>query len=508
MKARKRINKLKYIGILLLMGLNYSCNTSKDEQKPNIVIIYADDLGIGDVSCYGMGQLKTPGIDRIANEGIRFNNGYATSATCTPSRFALLTGNYPWRNEKARVLAGDAKLLIDTATYTLPKMLQKANYKTAVVGKWHLGLGDGKIDWNKHIELSPNQLGFNQSYVMAATNDRTPTVYVKDGVVVGLEADDPLEVNYKENYEGEPTGKMNPELLKMNTTYHHHQSINNGISRIGFMRGGKSAMWKDEEMADTFLNESLQFIEENKDDPFFLYYAMHQPHVPRVPHPRFVGKSGMGPRGDVILEADWCVNTFLNKLEELGLMENTMIIFSSDNGPVLDDGYQDDAVEKLGNHSPWGKYRGGKYSIFEAGTHVPFMVMWKGTIQPGISEALISQVDIMASLAKLVGEKCTGKDSQNLLNTLLNKSRDGREYLLFEGLQRKIGIRSKDWAFIPPYPGPERISWGGNVESGFSDKPQLYQLKEDTTQTQNVYSEFPEIGKELRLLLNEGMRSN
>ncbi len=497
---------LKYSSAVFLV-LFFACS-SKQGQKPNIVIIYADDLGIGDVSCYQMGELRTPGMDRIANEGIRFENGYATSATCTPSRFAMLTGQYPWRNKGARVLAGDARSLIDTSMFTLPGMLQEAGYRTAAIGKWHLGLGQGQIDWNQPITLGPNQIGFDYSYIMAATNDRTPTVFVKNGEVVGLDPNDPLEVNYRENYPGEPTGKENPELLKMHPTYHHHQSINNGISRIGFMRGGTSARWVDENMADTLLEESLRFIEDNKEQPFFLYYALHQPHVPRVPNPRFAGKSGMGPRGDVILEADWCVDQLLNKLEELNLLENTLIVFSSDNGPVLDDGYEDDAVEKLGDHTPWGVFRGGKYSLLDAGTHVPFMVMWKGHIQPGVSDALISQVDLMASLGDLVEQSTPINDSENRLKVLTGECNEGREYLLFEGLQKRIGIRTREWVFLPSYQGPERITWGGNVESGCSKEPQLYRISEDKGQKQNLYTQFPKIADELKMKMEQVNKSN
>ncbi|MBI9063800.1 MAG: arylsulfatase [Marinilabiliaceae bacterium] len=503
-KEFKRINKLKYLGLVSLMGLNAGCTITKEKQKPNVVIIYMDDLGIGDVSCYGMGQLKTPGIDRIAAEGLRFENGYATAATCTPSRYSILTGDYPWRNDKAAVLAGDAKLLIDTSKVTLPKILQKSGYKTAAIGKWHLGLGQGNIDWNKEILAGPKQVGFDYSYIMAATNDRTPTVFVKNGLVEGLEANDPLEVNYRKNYPGEPTGKLNPELLKMKTTYHHHQSINNGISRIGFMKGGKNAMWVDENMADTFLVESLRFIEENKTKPFFLYYALHQPHVPRVPHPRFAGKSGMGPRGDAILEGDWCVAQVINKLESLHILENTLVIFSSDNGPVLDDGYADQAVEKLGGHTPWGVFRGGKYSLFDAGAHVPFIVMWKGKIKQGVSKAMISQVDIMASAAKLIGSDMPDTDSEQLLSTLMGKTEEGRDILHFEGLKGRVAVRSKEWVLIPPYKGPLRHSWGGNVESGLSKDYQLYHMTEDPNQQHNVYTDFPEIANELLIKLNEG----
>ena len=318
------------------------------ETLPNIVIIYLDDLGYGDVGAYGSVALKTPNIDKLANGGIRFTDGYASSATCSPSRYALLTGTYPWRNERAKILSGTAPLLIDTAQMTIPKMLQARGYSTGIVGKWHLGLGDGNVDWNDRISPGPNEIGFDYSYIMAATQDRVPTVYIENGYVVGSDPGDPILVNYQENFHGEPTGKDNPELLKMKWHHGHNNSIVNGIPRIGYMKGGEKAKWIDEEMADVFLAKAKEYILRNQDNPFFLYYALQQPHVPRTPHERFVGSSGMGPRGDVIVEADWCIGELVKTLEKQGLLENTLIILSSDNGPVLNDGYYDDAVEKLG----------------------------------------------------------------------------------------------------------------------------------------------------------------
>jgi arylsulfatase A-like enzyme len=277
---------------------------------------------------------------------------------------------------------------------TIPKMLKSEGYHTGIVGKWHLGLGDGNVDWNNRISPGPNEVGFDYSYIMAATQDRVPTVYIENGYVVGGDPNDPIMVNYQENYPGEPTGKDNPELLKMKWHHGHNSSIVNGIPRIGYMKGGYKAKWIDEDMADVFLAKAKEYILNNKEEPFFLYYALQQPHVPRTPHERFVGSSGMGPRGDVIVEADWCIGELVNALEQQGLLENTLIILSSDNGPVLNDGYYDDAVEKLGGHKPWGPLRGGKYSLFEAGTRVPFITYWKGTIEPASSGALISQIDI------------------------------------------------------------------------------------------------------------------
>ncbi len=470
----------------------------KNTSQPNILIIYMDDLGYGDVSAYSAGQLQTPNMDRIAREGIRFENGYATSATCTPSRFSLLTGQYPWRNDRAQVLPGDAPLLIDPAQPTLPKMLKAAGYSTAVIGKWHLGIGDGNVNWNDYIALNPNTVGFDYSYVMAATNDRVPNVYVENGHVSGLEENDPLQVNYRKNFEGEPTGKDNPELLKMLYSHGHDMSINNGISRIGYQKGGKAAQWIDENMADTFLVRAQQYVKQQVDQPFFLFYALHQPHVPRVPHPRFAGTTGMGPRGDVIAEADWCVGELLKTLEQEGLMENTLIIFSSDNGPVLDDGYVDDAAEKVGEHTPGGPLRGGKYSLYDAGTRVPFMTMWKGHIEPGVSEALVSQVDLFASLAQLVGQPLPQNDSESLLGAFTGQTKQGRESLVIEGLNHRTAYRKGHWVLIPPYEGSRMVPWGVDTETGFGHAVQLFNVHDDPGQVNNLAPEMPEKVQELQ----------
>jgi arylsulfatase A-like enzyme len=479
------------------------CVTSSDRKqsgnnkasKPNILLIYADDLGYGELGAYGATQLKTPNMDRLANGGVRFTNGYATSSTCTPSRYALLTGVYPWRNTDAKILPGTAPLIIDTAQATLPKMLKANGYHTGVVGKWHLGLGIGQTNWNVRVSPGPNEVGFDYGYIMAATQDRVPTVYLENGHVVNLDPNDPIEVNYDQNFPGEPTGKDNPELLKMKWHHGHNNSIVNGIPRIGFMKGGKKALWVDEDMADHFLEKAQQYIQKQKDKPFFLYYAMQQPHVPRTPSPRFVGSSGMGPRGDVIVEADWCIGELLKTLEAEGILDNTLIILSSDNGPVLNDGYFDDAVEKIGSHKPAGKLRGGKYSLFEAGTRVPFLTYWKGTIQPRVSDALVSQLDLFSSLATLTGSPARTADSQDLSDTFLGKNTKGRQELILEATTR-TALRQGDWVMIPPYSGPARNTQV-NIELGNSAEYQLYDLKNDLGQANNLAKSNPAKLKEM-----------
>lgn len=496
----KLISNLLLSISLLFLGASCKSEAKKEsipapQNKPNIVVIYVDDLGYGDVGFNGATEIKTPNLDRLANNGVRFTNGYATSATCTPSRFGLLTGVYPWKNKQARILPGTAPLIISTEQMTIPKMLKTKGYHTGIVGKWHLGLGTGNVNWNETVSPGPNEVGFDYSYIMAATQDRVPTVYIENGDVVNLDPNDPIEVNYKKNFEGQPNGIDNPELFDMKWHHGHNNSIVNRIPRIGFMKGGEAAKWSDVDMADHFLKGAQDYVKKHKNEPFFLYYAMQQPHVPRTPHPRFVGSSGMGPRGDVIVEADWCIGEFIKTLEEEGLLENTLIVFTSDNGPVLNDGYYDDAVEKIGNHTPAGPFRGGKYSLFEAGTHVPFFTYWKGKIVPTTSDAMVCQVDLLSSLAQLVDSDIRAEDSEELMDVFLGKADKGRDNLIIEATSR-TAYKEGDWVLIPPYKGVALLKQV-NIEIGNSKKYQLYNLKEDLGQQNNLADANPEKLNEL-----------
>ena len=396
---------------------------------------------------------------------------------------AIRTGWFLWKNKDAKILPGDAPLIIDEHQFTLPKMMQSAGYTTGAIGKWHLGMGNGNVNWNEVVKPGAKEIGFDYSCLIAATNDRVPTVYVEDGKVVGLDPDDPIEVSYEKNFEGEPTALSNPELLKMEWAHGHNNSIVNGIPRIGYMKGGKAARWVDEDMADYFVGKVKDFVSGHKNEPFFLYYGLHQPHVPRAPHSRFAGTTTMGPRGDAIVEADWCVGELIAHLEKEGLLENTMIIFSSDNGPVLNDGYKDGAAEKVGEHKPAGGLRGGKYSLFDGGTHIPLFVYWKGTISPVISDALICQMDLIASLGKLVNVSLPeGLDSREYLDAFMGKKLQARENLVVEA-QGRMAYRQGDWMMIPPYRGQERNLTGN--ELGNLPEYALFNLKEDKAQQEN-----------------------
>ena len=499
-----KINLLSSLSLSLipLAGLTAAGNKAKKTSQPNIVLIYADDIGYGDLSCYGYSKVQTPNVDKLAAEGVRFTNALCAAATSTPSRYGLFTGQYPWRKEGTGIAAGDAAMIIKPEQHTMPRMMQSMGYKTGAVGKWHLGLGaeTGKQNWNGLITPGLKELGFEYSYIMAATGDRTPCVFIEKGKVAHLDPNDPIEVSYTKNFPGEPSGKNNPELLRIHPSHRHDEAIINGISRIGWMRGGKSALWVDENIADSITLKALNFIEENKDVPFFLYFGTQDVHVPRVPHPRFAGKSGMGPRGDVILQFDWSVGEVMKKLKELNLDENTIVILSSDNGPIIDDGYKDQAVELLGDHKPAGAFRGGKYSSFEACTRIPQIVRWQGKVKPGVSDALVSQLDWYASFASLVKYKFKpdeAPDSKNGIKTLLGKSKKDRDFVVKQNIHRALSIVVGDWKYIEPNKNA-RINKETNTELGNLPKPQLYNLKNDPGEKNNVAEQNPKVLAKLK----------
>jgi arylsulfatase A-like enzyme len=299
---------------------------------PNIVMMNADDLGYGDTSCYGAQRVHTPNIDRLAQGGVRFTDAHTSAATCTPSRYSLLTGEYAFRVQDAKVLPGDAPALIQPGRVTLASMLKQRGYRTGVIGKWHLGLGNGHLNWNTDIIPGPLEIGFDESFIIPATGDRVPCVFVENHRVANLDPKDPITVDYNGPLDDQPTGKTHPELLKMKPSHGHDMTIVNGISRIGYMRGGKAALWNDETIADSLTGRAVSFIDRNVRRPFFLYFATHDIHVPRSPHHRFGNATEMGRRGNVIAELDWCVGKLVRTLEQRGLLKNTLIVFSSDNG--------------------------------------------------------------------------------------------------------------------------------------------------------------------------------
>lgn len=467
-------------------------------EKPNVILIYADDLGYGDLECFGAKNVSTPNVNRLANNGIKFTNAHATASTSTPSRFSLLTGKYAWREPGTEVAPGNAGMIIRPEQYTIADMFQSAGYRTGAFGKWHLGLGDktGQQDWNAQLPTHTGDLGFDYSYIMAATADRVPCVFIENGHVANWDPEAPIEVNYYKNFPGEPTGHDNPELLyNLKSSHGHDNSIVNGIGRIGYMKGGGNALWKDENIADSITKHAVDFIKETGDEPFFMYFATNDVHVPRFPHERFRGKNPMGLRGDAIVQFDWSVGELINALEEKGILDNTLIILSSDNGPVTDDGYQDQAEELLNGHSPTGGLRGGKYSAYEGGTRVPLIVHWPEQIKDAKeSEALISQIDWLASLASLVDAripKGAAPDSEDYLQALLGNDNEGREFVIEQSNNNSLSLRTKDWKLIEPSDGSAMIQWGPKIETGYKPDPQLFDMNSDN-ESVNVAAKYPE----------------
>lgn len=490
-----------------VLALCASILAASAAEKPNIIFIYGDDIGYGDFSCYGATAIQTPNIDAIADAGVRFTSGYCTAATCTPSRYSLLTGEYAFRNKEAHVLPGNAPLIIDPSRPTIASFLRDNGYATGLSGKWHLGLGspENTLDWNGPISPGPKEVGFEYSFNMAATADRTPSVYIENGRIVKLDPKDPVQVSYEKMIGNEPTGLSHPQLLRVQADEQHSGTIINGVSRIGWMTGGQAARFKDEDMADTYLGKAMEFIGKNKDKPFFLYYAPNEPHVPRMVHPRFQGSTSLGARGDAVAAFDWCVGRLIKELKTLGIYEKTLIFISSDNGPVLFDGYWDAAMEKKGTHKAAGPFRGGKYSRWEGGTRMPFIVSWPGKVKPGISDALVSQVDLYASMAALIGQPMptkAGQDSRNVLPALLGESAQGRDYIIEEALNQ-LAVRKGDWKYIPPGGVTERGGIDQWIKTEVNEPGLLFNLQEDPGETKDLAASYPAKVKELRQIIHE-----
>ncbi|MBM3847760.1 MAG: arylsulfatase [Verrucomicrobia bacterium] len=468
-------------------------------ERPNIIVIMADDLGYGDLSCYGAKAVQTPAIDRLAREGVRFTSGYCSASTCTPTRFSLLTGTYAFRQKGTGIAPPNGPAVIKPGTETLPGILKRAGYATAVIGKWHLGLGDPAPDWNGELKPGPLDIGFDHCLLLPTTNDRVPQTFVEGRRVKNLDPADPLWVGNEKPAGDHPTGMTHRHTLKMDWSHGHNQTIHNGISRIGFYTGGTRARFRDEDLADVWVKESNQWMEANKERPFFLFFASQDIHVPRIAHERFQGKSTLGPRGDCIVQFDWCVGELMKTLDRLGLTDKTLVVLCSDNGPVLDDGYKDDAVEKLGDHQPAGPYRGGKYSVWEGGTRTPFITRWKGRIAPGVSDEIVSTVDFAASFAALTGELPVPNgclDSLNVIDALLGKpGAKGRDHILQQDNgSGNFGLRVGKWKLVRL---EKRVQTQARVSKDAPPLPgvkhTLYQLTADPGERTDVSAAHPEV---------------
>lgn len=458
-------------------------------EKPNIVLILSDDVGYGDLGCYGATHVKTPNLDSLAREGVRFRDAHSTASVCTPTRFAMMTGRYAWRQHGTGIAAGDSPLLIQPGSVTLPSLLKQAGYRTGAVGKWHLGFGNNRADFNGELRPGPLELGFDSAFLIPATGDRVPCVFVENHRVAGLDPKDPITVSYGQKIGNEPTGLERPDLLTIKADRHHSQTIVNGISRIGYMSGGRAAWWKDEEIADRLTEKAVEFIEGQKGaEPFFLYLAPHDIHEPMVPHPRFRGSSQCGWRGDVIHQLDWTVGQVLAALERRGLAGNTLVIFSSDNGGAIKNTYNDGTNSLHGLQSPNGSLRGVKGSLYEGGHRVPFLVRWPGHVPAGAeSDALLGLVDLPRCLAALTGQPVAPgalPDSENVLTALLRQPGAlGRGSLVLQNNgERPLALREGSWKLI----------------QGPGEKVELYDLASDPSEGRDLAREQPQRVRELQ----------
>lgn len=496
-----------------LLPLAATAALAQNATKPNVILVLADDLGWGDLSCYGATRVNTPNVDNLAQQGIRFTNAHASASTSTPSRYGILTGCYPFRRPGTDVAAGNAGMIIKPDQYTLADVFHNAGYQTAAIGKWHLGLGSktAEQDWNGQLDQSPVDLGFDYHYIMAATADRVPCVFVEQGRVVNYDPSAPIEVSYRQPFEGEPLGSKNPELLYNQKSSHgHDMAIVNGIGRIGYMKGGGKALWRDEDIADTLVSSATRFMQQavSQDKPFFMYFCTNDVHVPRQPNERFRGKNDMGLRGEAIMQFDWTIGKMTEELKRLGIYDNTLIVITSDNGPVLDDGYQDMAEELVGDHKPGGPFRGGKYSAFEAGNAIPFIVTWPAKVKPQkkANNTLVSLIDFVASMNSLVGGKIPegqSTDSRNCLPTWLGKSKQPAPYHVSMAANRSLEIRTQRWKYIAPSNGGPMVSWGPKIETGYSQQPQLYDMQRDIHETKNQATAQPKVLEQMRQMLND-----
>lgn len=466
--------------LTLLTPLAATGMSAQKSEVPNVIFILADDIGYTDLGCYGAEKISTPHIDALAESGVKFTNAYAPASTSSPSRFALLTGKYAWR-DKVGIMSGDAPLSIDTTQITLPKLFKQNGYQTAIIGKWHLGIGgeNAKVDFNKRVDAGPESVGFDYSFYYPATNDRVPCVFIENSHVFNFDINDPISVSYERPFNGGYTGSKHPEKLKLNYHIGHDGSIIDSISRIGWMQGGESALWKDAEMGDMLFAKLENYIlGSTQDDPFFIYYAPHNAHEPRVASLKFRGKSQAGIYGDVIEEFDDYVGRLVAVLKQKGIYDNTIIIISSDNGPMIKEGYDDGALENLNGHKPYGVLRGEKYSLHEGGTRIPFIYSWPMVVKQGAIQAEpFSYLDMLATFNGLLsfnlGDTNSTVDAKD--GSLLFKDTDVKEpyrdFILTQNNAGDIALRKGAWKFIPSV-------------RGYGD--QLYNLEDDPSELRNL----------------------
>lgn len=479
--------------LFLLFAINF---TLFAQNKPNIVLIMADDMGYGDVEILNkIAKTKTPYINLLAKQGMTFTDAHSPSSVCTPTRYGLLTGRYAWRSKlKTGVLWGYSKPLIEPQRETMATFLQKNGYNTACFGKWHLGLNWQAKDASKPMvygkETDPDsinidfsrlvsgvkQAGFNEHLVIPASLDMQPYCFIKNEKVLGL----PM-LPY--------AGEAPPQPSRLDGRFHRKGMIANNFTI--------------ENALPTFVNEAENFIKRNTKNPFFLYLPLNSPHTPWAPGHSFKGKSPIGIYGDFVAQTDDAVGSIMKLLDSLKLSENTIVIFTSDNGAYWDDA----AIKKLG-HAANGEFRGQKGDTYEAGHHVPFFVKWSGKIKPNTStKQLVCLTDIFATVADILKNPMTEnscEDSFSFLPTLVQKKPQStvREVIVHHSSDSMFVIRQGNWKLIMGLgsggftkPAREKVQSGGPAG-------QLYHLKTDPKESKNLWIENQNIVWQLTSLLN------
>lgn len=496
----------------MMLYLMFSVGNAQNSEKPNIIYINADDLGYGDTGAYGATKVRTPNIDKLAKQGIRFTDAHTVSAVCTPSRYALMTGEYPLRNNNlsSAVFSRDS-LVVDTHKLTIAKVMQNQGYATAAIGKWHLGFGNKKpVDWNTELKPGPLELGFDYYYGVPVVNSHPPFVYVENHKVVGCVADDPLVYG------------------KEAATQPYPEKWNRGNQKLG---GAKKAhgLYIDHQVGTTLKEKAVDYIKKHKATPFFLYFATTNIHHPFTPEERFLGTSDAGRYGDFIHELDWIVGEIMSTLESEGIAKNTLLILTSDNGGMLNQGGQDAYAMA---HKINGDLLGFKFDVWEGGHRIPFIARWPKRIKQGtVSDKLISNVDMLATFAGVFEAeipKNQAVDSYNLLPVLLNTTDSNlrTELLIASNNLKNLGLRQGKWMYINAqggggfeakhqgmhaFGGPSVFPFtnqkNSDIENGKlkadAPKAQLYNLETDPYQTTNVYRDYPEIAKAMQLRMEE-----
>ena len=492
---------------------------------PNVVLIFADDLGYGDLGCYGATQLKTPHIDRLAAEGRRFTDAHSASAVCTPSRYGLLTGEYPFRARGGQGIWGPAPitspLLIGTNTLTIADLFKTKGYDTAVFGKWHLGFGTGNNTWKEPLRPGPQDLGFDYYFGMPVVNSAPPYVYVENDRIVGSDPTDPLVLLGRGS-------KQNPTPI----TPIPPEAAQRSANRFG---GAVAAhkLFNDYEVGTRLTEKATAWIKSRGGKPFFVYFATTNVHHPFTPAKRFQGTSECGVYGDFVHELDWIVGEVMESLRTSGVADNTLVIFTSDNGGMFNLGGR---VAAAKGHKINGDLLGSKFGIWEGGHRVPFIAWWPGRIEAGtVSDQLLNNVDMLATFAALTGRELSEaerKDSMNMLPALTgNPDRPLRtEMIVTPHKSTHMALRNGKWMFIPAksdggFTGskPGQHAWGGaavtklvgtpnsDIENGKlkPDAPpaQLYDLQADRNQTTNRFGRDPEIVEEMKERLDTYRKS-